>query len=256
MERLLHYPDCCRGCRVLSMKAVRRIVESDLGLPKKQLDEAKDVVTALVDQIVFKKDEPAGEQQPAKTEAAAPKGKATKAGSSRKRPKPQQEDADDADEDDFDVLSRKQQAKKAGQPASKKRKTAAVGSDSDGAAAGSEDDFEQPAPKRGGSKKAAASGGSKYGPKVEKLRRMCRAAGITIGPSVYVKNKGEAALTKALQELLVKHSLTPNSDAAALARVKAKLELSRDMEGIDMSNIISGDGGRPARRAAARVDFK
>jgi hypothetical protein len=78
-----------------------------------------------------------------------------------------------------------------------KRKTAAAGSDSDEAAADSEDDFEQPAAKRGGGKKAAASGGSKpaaaasggskYGPKVEKLRRMCRAAGITVGPSVYVK---------------------------------------------------------------------
>jgi hypothetical protein len=33
------------------MKAVRRIVENDLGLPKKQLDEQKDVVTALVDQV-------------------------------------------------------------------------------------------------------------------------------------------------------------------------------------------------------------
>jgi hypothetical protein len=76
-----------------------------------------------------------------------------------------------------------------------KRKTA--GSDSDEAAADSEDDFEQPAAKRRGGKKAAASGGSrpaaaasggsKYGPKVEKLRRMCRAAGITVGPNVYVK---------------------------------------------------------------------
>jgi hypothetical protein len=33
-------------------------------------------------------------------------------------------------------------------------------------------------------------------------------------------------------------------------------KLSRDLEGIDMSNIISDDGGRPTRRAAARVDFK
>jgi hypothetical protein len=33
------------------MKAVRRIVENDLGLPKKQLDEKKNVVTALVDQV-------------------------------------------------------------------------------------------------------------------------------------------------------------------------------------------------------------
>jgi DNA-binding transcriptional regulator PaaX len=73
---------------------------------------------------------------------------------------------------------------------------------------------------------------------------------------IYLQNKGEAALIKALQELLAKHGLTPNSDAGALARVKAKLELSRDLEGIDMSNIISDEGGRPTRRAAAHVNFK
>jgi hypothetical protein len=84
-----------------------------------------------------------------------------------------------------------------------KRKTVAAGSDSD-EAAGSEDDFEeQPAAKRRGSKQAAASGnskaaaaasgGSKYGPKVEKLRRMCKAAGITVGPSVYVKVRADVA---------------------------------------------------------------
>jgi hypothetical protein len=73
-------------------------------------------------QIVFKKDDAAEEPQeaaakPAKKAAAAPK--ASKAGSGQKRTKQQQEDADDADEDDFDVPRRKQQSKKASQPASK-----------------------------------------------------------------------------------------------------------------------------------------
>lgn len=71
-----------------------------------------------------------------------------------------------------------------------------------------------------------------------------------------LQNKGEAALTSALQELLARQGLSTSSDSAALARVKAKLELSRDLEGIDMSNIISEDGGRPSRRAAARIDYK
>jgi hypothetical protein len=237
MARLLTHANGCGECRVLSMKAVRRIVESDLGLAKKQLDEQKDVVTALVDQvctaaavagislvvgyclasacyaaaarqrdtvpaniassstsgtprvshkpvshltylvvligpsncrcsaagaltgavgsvsatslacntvdihcspsngvnnaisprvalqIVFQKSEAAEAQQeaakPAKkaADAAAPKAKASKTGSGQKRAKEQQDD--DADEDDFDAPRRKQQAKKAGQPASK-----------------------------------------------------------------------------------------------------------------------------------------
>jgi hypothetical protein len=106
-----------------------------------------------------------------------------------------------------------------------KRKTAAAGSDSDEAAADSEDDFEQPASKRGGGKKAsasggskpaaaAASGGSKYGPKVEKLRRMCRAAGITVGPSVYVK-VGAAVWLLAVVAVLVSAALLGQLATAA-----------------------------------------
>lgn len=45
---------CCTGavCRsTLSMKAVRRLLEEDMGLTKKALDEDKDLVTRLVDQV-------------------------------------------------------------------------------------------------------------------------------------------------------------------------------------------------------------
>lgn len=51
MARVLTHAHSCGVCRVLSMKAVRRLIEGDLGLEKKQLDEQKDVVTALVDQV-------------------------------------------------------------------------------------------------------------------------------------------------------------------------------------------------------------
>ncbi len=42
---------------------------------------------------------------------------------------------------------------------------------------------------------------------------MCRAATITIPPTLYVRNKGEGALEAALEELLAKHGLDADSGA-------------------------------------------
>jgi hypothetical protein len=76
----------------------------------------------------------------------------------------------------------------------------------------------------------------------------------------YKQNKDPGSLKAALQDLLRKHGLTVNSEASKLAAVRARLELARDMEGIDMSNIIddgdAGRGGRPSRRAAANVHYR
>lgn len=38
-------------CRELSLKAVRRCLEKDLGLGKKELDVEKELVAALIDQV-------------------------------------------------------------------------------------------------------------------------------------------------------------------------------------------------------------
>lgn len=76
----------------------------------------------------------------------------------------------------------------------------------------------------------------------------------------FLQHPDPASLEEALGALLAKHKLSARSDAHAIAQVKAKLELQRDMEGIDLSNIIDGDEdsgrGRRPRRAAAQVDFK
>lgn len=72
-----------------------------------------------------------------------------------------------------------------------------------------------------------------------------------------VQNKDPGSLRSALRLLLEEHGLYESSDARSIARVKADLERQRDLEGIDLSNIIDEDSGRGGRRrAAARVDYK
>lgn len=75
--------------------------------------------------------------------------------------------------------------------------------------------------------------------------------------SCSVQNKDPSSLRSALRQLLEEHGLSESSDARSIARVKADLERQKDLEGIDLSNIIDEDSGRGGRRrAAARVDYK
>jgi hypothetical protein len=68
--------------------------------------------------------------------------------------------------------------------------------------------------------------------------------------------KDSAGQREALEQLLDKHGLNAHSDPKYIQKVKKKIELERDMDGIDMSNILDEVGGRGRRRAAAKVDFK
>lgn len=72
------------------------------------------------------------------------------------------------------------------------------------------------------------------------------------------QNKDPASLRAALDNLLREHGLSADAGERAIAKVRAQLERQRELEGIDLSNIIEEeDGGRGGRRrAAARVDYR
>jgi hypothetical protein len=95
--------------------------------------------------------------------------------------------------------------------------------------------------------KVKASGRSK---EINDIRKVLVAADIKISPSLY-KNKDED-LKHALLELLKKHGLSVHSSSSDIATVKKRLAKERDLEGIDLSNVVEG---RP-RRAAANVSYK
>lgn len=101
-------------------------------------------------------------------------------------------------------------------------------------------------PKIATASKAAAR---TYSKKVDRMRSLCRQATITIPPNIYVKNKTDRELEAAFEALLEKNGLEANAGANEVAKVKAQLQIQRDLDGIDTSNIISD--GRRSRRGGA-----
>ena len=65
---------------------------------------------------------------------------------------------------------------------------------------------------------------------MRELQGICKRATITIGPSIY--RGGDAAeIAERLVALLDKHGLTANSGERAIAKAKAQLKTSRELEG-------------------------
>lgn len=60
---------------------------------------------------------------------------------------------------------------------------------------------------------------------------------------------------RALEALLEKHGLHDSSTSGEIQAVRAAIAKQKELEGIDMSNIISAEGRRPRRAAAAAVSY-
>ena len=78
---------------------------------------------------------------------------------------------------------------------------------------------------------------------------MCKRAGLTY-QHVFMREKTEAGREASLLKILSERGLHPKSSADQIQRVRAKVELAKDLDGIDASNVI--EGGR--RRRAATVN--
>ena len=71
-----------------------------------------------------------------------------------------------------------------------------------------------------------------YGPKVQRLKRICRAATIAIPPSVYVRVTSEQDVITRLKDVLSKHGLAKDSSPEEIAQVKRTLKKERDLDGM------------------------
>ncbi|XVF39361.1 hypothetical protein PTKIN_Ptkin01aG0028600 [Pterospermum kingtungense] len=84
-----------------------------------------------------------------------------------------------------------------------------------------------------------------YGKHVENLKSIIKSCGMSVPPSIYKRvkevpeNKREAQLIKELEEILKKEGLSPNSSEKVINVVRRRKERAKELEGIDMSNIVS-----------------
>jgi hypothetical protein len=220
----------------LTMKQARRLIEADLGLDAKALDEAatKAAVAQYVDLVLAAGDGPSEKPSAASKENRAP---AATAKAAKPVLKPAREDADEEEEEDADSDE-----------------------DSDGS---DDSDSEPPSTKKkrhakvpkvaSKSKKAkrtkVSSAAAPVAGAVAALREVCKRAGLTY-QHVFMRHKEDDARIEALENILRDNGLDANASEKAVAKVRAKVELARDLDGIDASNVI--EGGR--RRRAVATD--
>ncbi|QDZ19930.1 hypothetical protein HOP50_03g24480 [Chloropicon primus] len=97
--------------------------------------------------------------------------------------------------------------------------------------------------KQGGVEKKAAAVGSA---RIEKAKKILKMASMRIPPRVYALNKDPSSLERSLEDLLSTQGLSLASPKKDIVRVRKRLELERDLDGIDTSNIV--EEGRRRRR--------
>eukprot|EP00262_Sarcandra_glabra_P016063 TRINITY_DN5097_c0_g2_i1.p1 TRINITY_DN5097_c0_g2~~TRINITY_DN5097_c0_g2_i1.p1 ORF type:complete len:189 (-),score=52.51 TRINITY_DN5097_c0_g2_i1:295-861(-) len=89
-----------------------------------------------------------------------------------------------------------------------------------------------------------------YGKRVEQLKSIIKSCGMSIPPTVYKRvkqapeSKREAYLIKELEDILGKEGLSTNPSEKEIKAVRKEKERAKELEGIDMSNIVSSSRRR------------
>ncbi|XP_057974023.1 uncharacterized protein LOC131161964 isoform X1 [Malania oleifera] len=89
-----------------------------------------------------------------------------------------------------------------------------------------------------------------YGKRVEHLKSIIKSCGMSVPPAIYKRvkqapeDKREARLIKELEEILSREGLSPNPSEKEIKEVKKKKERAKELEGIDMGNIVSSSRRR------------
>lgn len=226
----------------LTVAGVRRLIEEDLELKKFSLDPFKKLISKQLDEVLnSQSDTPnkTGSKSDSESEdmevevkpkkKPAVKTKVQKSEAPKKRKKPVQETEQ----------PKKKKIKSSEETSVKKKVVKEADEDSSS-------DKSEPSEKS--EKKEVAA--PVYGKKVERLKSIIKACGMTVAPSVYRKakqaseDKREDFLVKELKEILSKEGLSANPSEKEIKEVKRRKERAKELEGIDTSNIVSGSRRR------------
>lgn len=234
----------------LTMKQARRLLELDLGLDVKDLDEteAKLAVGKYVDKVLASGGD-LEDSVKSKENQAPNKSPGVKAAKPFTVPKPakpavasddDENEAEDDDDDDDNLEDLEGSDSFSGDDSDSDRKTKKRKSDAKNNNTASKK-------KKTAAPKPAANPITGV---VADLRDVCKLAGLTY-QHVFMKHKAADGRIAALETILSEAGLNLRSSADQVNKCKAKVELAKDMEGIDTKNVI--EGGR-RRRAVTGTD--
>lgn len=246
----------------ITMVGVRRLLEEDLKLDKLALDPYKKFVSVQVNEVLTNPEVAKSAKNDKKTDVKKriPKksSQAEVSASSESEVeedevKPRRKSTPKGKTQSLSGLKkRKQSDEDVKEPKRKQAKTSIVKSkgSSEGEDGGdvseqenSDSSAEKPVKKKEVPKPS-------YGRRVENLKSIIKSCAMSIPPVVYKKvkqapeNKREAALIKELEDILAKEGLSANPSEKEIKEVKKKKERAKELEGIDMSNIVSSSRRR------------
>ncbi|XP_020272769.1 LOW QUALITY PROTEIN: eukaryotic translation initiation factor 5B-like [Asparagus officinalis] len=260
----------------ITLGKLRRLLEEDLKLEKNSLDAFKKFISDELD-AVLQSDEVIQATNGAKKESKKTSSRRV-TGTTGKGNKKSRKDSDSSDSDDvFSDNEEEEEIKKPKKRPAQKLKADAKGSkrqkisaqkskassagkkkpvdkdleksdESDGGK--SEDDRSQSSGEEEEVKKKNEKPAQIYGKRVEHLKSIIKSCGIGIPPSIYKRvkqapeSKREAQLIKELEEILEKEGLSTDPSEKEIKAVKKRKERAKELEGIDMSNIVSSSRRR------------
>ncbi|KZV26682.1 hypothetical protein F511_34726 [Dorcoceras hygrometricum] len=243
----------------ITLVGVRRLLEEDLGLDKNTLDPFKKYISQQIDQVL---------NPPKGAKAAKDIKISSKNSQSKKSGKTSGGEGSDSLGDESDSMedkakSRKEAAHRKNKKLEevKKRKRSTEGdldasskkqnnlakrhkeedSEPDDAGNVSEDGRSKTSIEKPRNEKPISG----YGRKVEHLKSVIKACGMSVAPSIYKKakqvsdEKREAFIVKELEGILLKEGLSKDPSEKEIKDCRKRKETAKELEGIDMSNIIS-----------------
>ncbi|KAM0868907.1 hypothetical protein ACQ4PT_041012 [Festuca glaucescens] len=252
-----------KQCRTLTLVGVRRTLEEDLKLEKKALDAYKGFITKELDRVLVLQEPENGTMDQAQKDAS----QKTSKGSKRARQDSDTSELNDShsEREDSDRATRPKKRGAEKGKAIKQQKKVTVGKklSTPKIKKVAKQDLDKSTKNKGGNStednphssaeeddKKRQQPAAVYGKQVERLKSIIKSCGMSIPPSVYRRakqapeSKREACLIKELEDILEKEGLSSHPSEKEIKAVKKRKERAKDLEGIDMSNIITSSRRR------------
>ncbi|KAJ6735802.1 HIRA-INTERACTING PROTEIN 3 [Salix viminalis] len=249
----------------ITMAGLRRLLEGDLKLNKFSLDPYKKFISKQLDEVLksFRVSEPKKKNLKNNSQ-----GKASKKVSSE-----ESTDSSDKESEEEEVkpkkkkigAERKMQSAEGSKKRSRSEKETKVSAkkkikpsetvtednnDMEGSGNVSEDSDSPSSAEKPVKKKEAST--PSYGKRVEHLKSVIKSCGMSVPPVIYKKvkqvseNKREAQLIKELEDMLSREGLSSNPSEKEIKEVRKRKERAKELEGIDLSNIVTTSRRRSA----------